>query len=55
MNVRNNFYSKKKNIFLIVEKETQAFSEWGDPPLNPPPPEGETPPTPPPPAVRGGL
>jgi len=27
--------------------EAQAFSEGGDPPLNPPPPEGETPSTPP--------
>ena len=33
---------------LLQNDKPQAFSEGGDPPLNPPPPEGETRPPPPP-------
>ena len=33
---------------LLQNDKAQAFSEGGDPPINPPPPEGETPSTPPP-------
>ncbi len=39
--------NKKKNIFLIVDKAAQAFSEGGDPPSTPLLPKVETPSTPP--------
>ncbi len=37
---------------LLQNDKAQAFSEGGDPPLNPLPPEGETPPAPPPPLIK---
>ena len=38
---------------LLQNDKPQAFSEGGDPPLNPPPPEGAIPSTPPPDANQG--